>query len=85
VAPEPAEAPEELVRAVADRLHWTIQGDVALYAPPAGWLVRVRCVYQAARAAERWHAALIVNGVAKRTAVEYSAAAAVGWAERIRP
>jgi hypothetical protein len=81
----PRMLPDELARAIAGRQHWTAEDDSAVYAPPrAGYVVRVRQTYQPARSAERWHAAVVVRGAAVRSAAQYSAAAAVGWAERTR-
>jgi hypothetical protein len=77
---------DELARAVADRPNWRAKDDAAEYAPPrAGYVVRVRQTYQPTRNAERWHAALIARGATVRAATQFSAAAAVGWAERIVP
>jgi hypothetical protein len=78
--------PDELARAIAGRENWTIAGITAVYEPPrAGYLVRVRQAYQPARAAERWHAALIVRGVARLASLQYTAVAAVRWAEQVQP
>ncbi|MBX6355731.1 MAG: hypothetical protein IRZ05_07725 [Micromonosporaceae bacterium] len=77
--------PDELARAIAGRPHWKASDGSAVYAPPrAGYVVRVRQTYQPTRSAERWHAALIVRGAAVRAATQFSAAAAVSWAEQVR-
>lgn len=76
---------DELARAVDGRPRWTIRDGIAVYRPAPGYEVRVRELGKATRAAERWHAALIVAGTAGRASTHYTAAAAVDWAERVRP
>ena len=48
------------IAVLADRNGWTVDDDVATYAPePGGWLARVRKVRVAGHSYERWHIAVI--------------------------
>ena len=75
----------ELTAAIAQRPHWQLDDQGAVYTPPdAASQVRVRPVNAPARARERYFAVVIDSGTARQSTLMPTAAAAVSWGERRR-
>jgi hypothetical protein len=75
----------ELAAAIAQRSHWQLDDQGAVYAPPgAGAHVRIRPVQTLARARERYFASVIAGEAALQSTLMPTAAAAVTWGERRR-
>jgi hypothetical protein len=77
-------ADADLAAAVANRVHWRLEDDVAVYAPP-GVLAEAR-VWRLAGGDRRarYHLAIIRNGVAVRALSCGTSTEAVRLAERAR-
>jgi hypothetical protein len=75
----------ELAAAIAQRPHWQLDGQGAVYAPPgASAHVRIRLIQTPARARERYVASLIKGEAALQATTMPTAATAVAWGERRR-
>ena len=73
----------ELAAAIAQRPHWQLDDQGAVYAPPgADAHVRVRPVPTPARARERYFASVIAGETALHSTLMPTAATAVAWGER---
>jgi hypothetical protein len=73
----------ELAAAIAQRPHWQLDDQGAVYAPPgAAAHVRVRPIRTPPRARERYAASVIKNETALQSITMPTAATAVVWSER---
>jgi hypothetical protein len=73
----------ELAAAIAQRPHWQLDDQGAVYAPPgAAAHVRVRPIRTPPRTRERYAASVIAGEAALQSTIVPTAAAAVVWSER---
>jgi len=78
-----SEPDAELVAAVQDRAHWSVEGVAAVFAPP-GTAATVRVVPVAGGGhRDRYRAIVVAGGRAQHSRPAGTAAEAVRWAERI--
>jgi hypothetical protein len=80
-----AGALDTLAVAVEGREHWQVRDGVARYAPAAGEPVAVVRPIRPTDGGERYHAAIVHDGAARRSRLCETAEEAVEWAELDHP